>query len=123
MIVCAAAVRPDLVQRHPSLPPHPSGALAARAATATVRACFETTPIPANSGLVASLNRPGGNITAYVKQPVDWRRTDVNCCIDLLPASRFRMAFLVDPINPKLRDHPDSYAGGGPARWAGVWPC
>jgi putative tryptophan/tyrosine transport system substrate-binding protein len=79
--------------------------------TATLRA--STTPIvfmtgsdPVGTGLVASLNRPGGNVTGVTNIGGDLGTKQVGLLHELLPRAT-RFAVLVDPIIPLAKSLPD----------------
>jgi putative ABC transport system substrate-binding protein len=78
-------------------------ALAAKATTSTIPICFVTGADPVEQGLVASLNRPGGNITgvSFLSALVGAKR--LSLLHDLLPAAD-TFAVLVNPTNPNAAD-------------------
>jgi len=74
-------------------------ALAAKAATSTIPICFVTGADPVQQGLIASFNRPGGNVTgvAFFSAVVGAKR--LGLLHDLMPAARI-FVVLVNPTNP-----------------------
>jgi putative ABC transport system substrate-binding protein len=74
-------------------------ALAAKAATQTIPIVFVIGPAPVESGLVASLARPGANITGTTALSTETISKCLEVLHELLPAAAV-IALLVDPTNP-----------------------
>ena len=74
-------------------------ALAAKAATTTVPIVFVTGGDPVRVGLVASLNRPGGNVTGISFFTAELGAKQVGLLRELRPGAA-RIAMLVDPKWP-----------------------
>jgi putative ABC transport system substrate-binding protein len=75
------------------------GALAAKAVTATIPIVFASVTDPVKGGLVASLNRPGGNATGVYFFLADLGSKQVGLLRELLPAAA-RVGLLVNPTSP-----------------------
>jgi putative tryptophan/tyrosine transport system substrate-binding protein len=74
-------------------------AQAAKAATATIPIVFTTISDPVQIGLVASLNRPGGNLTGVTLLSVEVGPKSLELLHAAVPSAK-SMALLINPRNP-----------------------
>ncbi len=82
-----------------STPGSVASALAAKTATTSVPVVFETGAEPVAAGLVASLNRPGGNVTGITSLNAQVGPKRLESLHELLPTAT-TFALLVNPTNP-----------------------
>jgi putative ABC transport system substrate-binding protein len=75
-------------------------ALAAQAATTTIPIVFESATDPVKLGLVASLNRPGRNVTGVTQSASEVLPKRLQLLHEVLPTARV-LALLVNPADPQ----------------------
>ena len=92
----------DLVRRRVAIIAAPAGlsaALEAKAVTTTIPIVFGTAGDPVQAGLVASLNRPGGNVTGFSNLLAELGGKQLGILRELLPGAT-RFAVFVNPTSP-----------------------
>src|SRR6266567_3432237 len=96
------ALAGDLVRRKVSVIAaggSPASALAAKSATTTTPIVFMNAADPVRIGLVASFNRPGGNVTGATLLSAELVAKRLGILRDLLPSVK-KIAMLVNPSRP-----------------------
>ena len=91
----------DLVRRQVAVivtPGNTPAALAAKAATATIPIVFSFGADPVKIGLVASLDRPGGNATGFGEMNIEVTPKRLGILHELIPGAT-RFALLLEPRN------------------------
>jgi putative tryptophan/tyrosine transport system substrate-binding protein len=97
-----SALAGDLVRRKVSIivaGGSPASALAAKSATTTIPIVFLNAADPVGIGLVASFNRPGGNVTGATLLSAELVAKRLGILRDLLPSVK-KFAMLVNPARP-----------------------
>jgi len=98
------ALAADLVRRKVSLiiAPSPAPALAAKAATSTIPIVFHMSGDPIQFGLVASLSRPGGNVTGVSRLEGTLGSKRLELLRQMVPVAGV-IGVLLNPNNPQSK--------------------
>jgi putative tryptophan/tyrosine transport system substrate-binding protein len=115
------ALAADLVRRQVTViatPGNTAAALAAKAATTTIPIVFGVGVDPIQAALVASLNRPGGNVTGVTTLNVEIGPKRLQLLRQLIPTAT-TFALLVNPTNPAMAE-PVSRDAQAAARTLGI---
>jgi putative tryptophan/tyrosine transport system substrate-binding protein len=100
------ALAADLVRRKVTViaaPGSTTAVLAAHAATSSIPIVFGSAADPVQLGLVASLARPGGNMTGVITLSLEVGPKRLELLHELLPTAT-TMALLVNPTSPALSE-------------------
>jgi putative tryptophan/tyrosine transport system substrate-binding protein len=96
------ALAADLARRQVSLivaAGRPDAALAAKSVTTSIPIVFDNAADPVQLGLVASLNRPGGNVTGVTTVSAELEAKRLGLLRELVPSAT-SFAVLVNPTRP-----------------------
>ena len=85
-----------------------AAAVAAKAVTSTIPIVFDTGFDPVELGLVASLNRPGGNLTGVSNLNVELGPKRLELAREMVPSATV-IALLINPTNPNAKSFLTDY--------------
>ena len=111
------ALASDLIRRQVTVIAATGGTppvLAAKTATTTIPIVFGVGEDPVQTGLVASLSRPGGNVTGVVTMNVELAGKRLGLLHELVPGAT-RFAVFHNPNNPSATR--EAVAAAAPAEW------
>ncbi len=89
----------------------PPAALAAKSATSTIPIVFSAAAEPVELGLVASLNRPGGNVTGMSNFANELWAKNVQLLKELVPGAAI-VGYLINPSSPNSESYLKGAAAG-----------